>query len=91
MPKKSVTIYPTREEKGNPFSFSVRETAAKYKPLFEPYFYDKEHSVKLFLGDSIEMLNQVPENCVDVIFAVSAVFSIQWRYNMPCRKNGFSQ
>jgi hypothetical protein len=69
MPKKSVTTYPTREEKGNPFSFSVRETAPKYKPLLEPYFYDKEHSIKLFLGDSIEMLNQVPENCVDLIFA----------------------
>ncbi len=69
MPKKSITTYPTREERGNPFSFSVRETAPKYKPLLEPYFYDKEHSVKLFLGDFIEMLNQVPESCVDVIFA----------------------
>jgi site-specific DNA-methyltransferase (adenine-specific) len=70
MPKKPVTTYPTREERDNPFSFAVRETAAKYKPsLLEPYFYDKEHSVKLFLGDSIEILNQVPENCVDVIFA----------------------
>jgi len=67
---KKTSTYPTREERGNPFSFSVRETAAKYKPsILEPYYFDREHSVKLFLGDSIEILSQVPEGCVDMIFA----------------------
>lgn len=67
MTKKST--YPTREERGNPFSFSVRETAAQYKSLLTPYYYDKEHAVKLFHGDCIEILNQIPEGCVDMIFA----------------------
>jgi site-specific DNA-methyltransferase (adenine-specific) len=68
MPKKTTT-YPTREERGNPFSFSVRETAPKYKSLLVPYYHDHEHAVKLFHGDCIEILNQVPEDCVDMIFA----------------------
>lgn len=49
--------YPTRE--CNPFSAYIAEQ----------YFYDRQRNVRLFLGDCIGVLNQVPENCVDVIFA----------------------
>ncbi|MGC2423420.1 MAG: DNA methyltransferase [Nitrospirota bacterium] len=67
---KYLTTEHQREERGNPFSFAVRETAAKYHPPLEPYFYDKDHSIKLFHGDCIEILNNhVPASCVDVIFA----------------------
>ncbi len=66
---KKHSTYPVREERHNPFSFSVRETAPRYKSLLEPYYHDREHFVKLFLGDCIELLNQVPDDCVDVIFA----------------------
>ena len=32
-----------------------------------PYF--KAKSVKLFLGDSLELLNEIPQDSVDMIFA----------------------
>ncbi|MBI5189139.1 MAG: site-specific DNA-methyltransferase [Nitrospirae bacterium] len=68
-----ISTYPTREERDNPFSFSVRETAAKYKSVIEPYYSDPKHHVKLFHGDCLKVLKYVhdvaPEGCVDTIFA----------------------
>lgn len=63
------TTYPVKEEKFDPFGFSVRETAPKYHRSLIPYFHDQKNHVKLFFGDCIKILEQVPENCVDVIFA----------------------
>ena len=62
-------FYPTREEKFDPFSFSVREIAAKYSSALQPYFYDPAHAVKLFHGDCIQVLKEIPDNCIDMIFA----------------------
>ncbi len=62
-------FYPAREEKFDPFSFSVREIAVKYSSALQPYFYDPTHAVKLFHGDCIQILKEVPDNCIDVIFA----------------------
>lgn len=35
----------------------------------EPYYENKEHSVKLFLGDCLQLLPQFPRNSIDMIFA----------------------
>jgi site-specific DNA-methyltransferase (adenine-specific) len=35
----------------------------------ESYYEDKEHSIKLFCGDCLQLLPQFPQNCVDMIFA----------------------
>jgi site-specific DNA-methyltransferase (adenine-specific) len=68
--KRKTLVHSSREGRSNPFSFSIRETRAKYNQnTLTPYYYDKEHSVKLFLGDCLDILAQVPENCVDMIFA----------------------
>ena len=35
----------------------------------EPYYEDKEHSIKLFCGDCLQLLPQFPQNSIDMIFA----------------------
>jgi len=35
----------------------------------EPYYEDKEHSIKLFCGDCLQILPQFPQNSIDMIFA----------------------
>ena len=35
----------------------------------EPYYQDKEHSIKLFYGDCLQLLPQFPRDSVDMIFA----------------------
>jgi site-specific DNA-methyltransferase (adenine-specific) len=34
-----------------------------------PVFHDPVHHIKIFQGDSLEILAAIPENCVDLIFA----------------------
>lgn len=34
-----------------------------------PYHCDREHSAALYLGDCVEILGKLPEDCVDMIFA----------------------
>jgi site-specific DNA-methyltransferase (adenine-specific) len=38
-------------------------------PLPAPVFHDPVHHIKIFQGDSLEILAAIPENCVDLIFA----------------------
>jgi site-specific DNA-methyltransferase (adenine-specific) len=38
-------------------------------PLPAPVFHDPVHHIKIFEGDSLEILAAIPENCVDLIFA----------------------
>ncbi|MFH0768485.1 MAG: DNA methyltransferase [Chloroflexota bacterium] len=35
----------------------------------EPYYENKEHSIKLFCGDCLQLLPKFPQNSIDVIFA----------------------
>ena len=35
----------------------------------EPYYENREHSIKLFCGDCLELLPQFPQNSIDMIFA----------------------
>jgi len=35
----------------------------------EPYYKNKEHSIKLFCGDCLQILPQFPQNSIDMIFA----------------------
>ncbi len=37
--------------------------------LPEPVFHDPKHHIKIFQGDCLEILPQIPEACVDLIFA----------------------
>ena len=54
----------------NPFEFYVGEEAlAVHKPILEPCYEDAKFKVKLFLGDCIEILAKIPDDCVDLIFA----------------------
>jgi site-specific DNA-methyltransferase (adenine-specific) len=50
--------------------FFAREETAEYEvQSLSPYYFDPINSVKLYLGDSVEILRKVPSNCIDVIFA----------------------
>ncbi|MFH1549108.1 MAG: DNA methyltransferase [Planctomycetota bacterium] len=54
----------------NPFEFRVAEEEPSYgKPGLEPIFEDHKFKVKLFKGDTLEILPKVPSETVDVIFA----------------------
>src|SRR3972149_4471196 len=57
----------------NPVEFYISEATASYgnkgKKPFTVYYDNPEHSVRLLKGDCIEILNQVRENSVDMIFA----------------------
>jgi site-specific DNA-methyltransferase (adenine-specific) len=35
----------------------------------EPYYENKEHCIKLFLGDCLQILPRLPRNSIDIIFA----------------------
>ncbi len=35
----------------------------------EPYYGNREHSIKLFCGDCLQILSQFPQNSIDMIFA----------------------
>lgn len=37
--------------------------------ILKPYFEDREHSIRLFKGDCLTILAQLPRNSVDLIFA----------------------
>ncbi|EQB63339.1 MAG: DNA methylase N-4/N-6 [candidate division Zixibacteria bacterium RBG-1] len=63
--KKNKIEY-TIERKGDYF---FKESSSDYKPRFKEYYYDKEHQIKLIQGDCIEVLNNAPDECVDMIFA----------------------
>jgi len=54
------------DEKGGYF---FKEPSPEYRPTFKEYYYDREHHIKLIKGDCIDVLNQAPEECVDMIFA----------------------
>ena len=54
------------DEKGGYF---FKEPSPEYHPTFKEYYYDREHHIKLIQGDCIDVLNQAPEECVDMIFA----------------------
>jgi site-specific DNA-methyltransferase (adenine-specific) len=43
--------------------------ATALPPLPAPVFHDPVHHIKIFQGDSLEILAAIPENCVDLIFA----------------------
>jgi site-specific DNA-methyltransferase (adenine-specific) len=45
------------------------DTQESKHPTLQTYYHNKEHSVELFLGDCIELLSQIPEDHVDMIFA----------------------
>ncbi len=50
--------------------FFSMEGPEQYKiQTLSPYYFDPEHSVKLYLGDTIEILHKIPDNCIDLIFA----------------------
>lgn len=54
----------------NPFEFRVSEEGvALQKPSLEPYYEEPKFKVKLFLGDCVEILAKIPDECVDLIFA----------------------
>ncbi|MBI4297972.1 MAG: site-specific DNA-methyltransferase [Chloroflexi bacterium] len=55
----------------NPLEFYISEQTVAYakKKPFLVCYDDKEHSIRLVKGDSIEILNQAKENSVDMIFA----------------------
>ena len=40
-----------------------------FKVGIQPYYENKEHSVKLFQGDCLQLLPQFPRNSIDMIFA----------------------
>jgi site-specific DNA-methyltransferase (adenine-specific) len=46
---------------------SLDATASPSLPA--PVFHDPVHHIKIFQGDSLEILAAIPENCVDLIFA----------------------
>lgn len=62
----------------NPIEFYIAEEIAGYghKNPFTAYYDNPEHSVRLLKGNRIEILNQVRENSVDMIFADSPIFSL---------------
>jgi site-specific DNA-methyltransferase (adenine-specific) len=47
--------------------FFVAEAQRKYEPKLVPYY--RKRNVKLFHGDCLEILKEVPDNCIDMIFA----------------------
>jgi site-specific DNA-methyltransferase (adenine-specific) len=66
--KESYLCYQSVEE--NLFDFKVKETVKTYSArILKPYFASQSYPVKLFKGDSLEILKKVPSECVDLIFA----------------------
>jgi len=55
----------------NPIEFYISEETATYvnKKPFAIYYDNPEHSVRLLKGNCIEILNQLKEDSVDMIFA----------------------
>jgi len=42
-----------------------------------PFYYNPEKQIKLFHGDSLELLKKFPDNCIDMIFADPPYFGNQ--------------
>jgi len=54
----------------NSLEFQINEMAVDYgKKGLAPFFYDQACAVKLFKGDSVQILKKFPSECVDMIFA----------------------
>jgi site-specific DNA-methyltransferase (adenine-specific) len=47
------------------------------KSCLEPIYYNDKSKIKLYNGDSLEILKQVPDNCIDMIFADPPYFGNQ--------------
>ena len=48
---------------------SVFEGGNSRTPLPEPAFDDPKHHLRLYQGDCLEILQKIPENSVDLVFA----------------------
>ncbi len=49
---------------------SVAKVAGESRSaLPPPVFHDPKHHIRIYLGDCLEILPLIPENCVDLIFA----------------------
>jgi site-specific DNA-methyltransferase (adenine-specific) len=55
-----------------------REQGAEYgKVKIIPFHYDPEKKIKLFHGDSLSILQKIPDSCIDMIFADPPYFGNQ--------------
>lgn len=55
--------------KRRPKPVSVQKSLSPFKLGIKPYFENKDPSFQLYLGDSLELLPEVPEDSIDMIFA----------------------
>lgn len=53
------------------------EPVIEYTTEPQQYFYDERNKIKLYQGDSQELLKNIPEKCVDLIFADPPYFGNQ--------------
>ena len=54
-------------------------------------FNDEKHHIRLYQGDSLELLALLPESSVDLIFADPPYFPLQQWHHLPRRPHGQRQ
>lgn len=54
------------------------EARVRYKAeKINPFYFNQEKQIKLFQGNSLVILNRIPDNCIDMIFADPPYFGNQ--------------
>ncbi len=48
--------------------FDFGESLHVAESQLQPYYYDTQHKIKLYHGDTFSLLPQIPDNCIDLIF-----------------------
>ncbi len=48
--------------------FDFGESLLVAESQLQPFYYDTQHKIKLYHGDTFSLLPQIPDNCIDLIF-----------------------
>lgn len=56
---------------------SAEESTPYGKKKIEPFYYDPLKKIKLYNGDALELLKEIPDKCIDLIFADPPYFGNQ--------------
>ncbi len=59
-------------------NYICAEDTNAYQPRrFQPFYFNPERKTKIYCGDSLRILKQVPDKCIDMIFADPPYFGNQ--------------